>query len=78
VVATTDSALYAPTGTPSGVIARLHHETAAVLEMADLRAKLATQAIEVRGGTPEALKAELAGEMEKWGRVIRAANIRVE
>jgi len=78
VVATTDYALYAPTGTPSGVIARLHHETAAVLEMADLRAKLATQAIEVRGGTPEALKAELAGEMEKWGRVIRAANIRVE
>jgi len=32
----------------------------------------------VRGGTPEALKAELAGELEKWGRVIRAANIKVE
>ncbi|HSU77443.1 MAG TPA: tripartite tricarboxylate transporter substrate binding protein [Burkholderiales bacterium] len=78
VVAATDYALFAPTGTPPGVIARLHRETAALLEMADLRAKLATQGIEVRGGTPEALKAELAGEMEKWGRVIKAANIKPE
>jgi len=78
VVAATDYALYAPAGTPPAVIARLHRETAAVIEMAELRAKLATQGIEVRGGAPEALKTELAGELEKWGRVIRAANIRVE
>ena len=78
VVAATDYALFAPTGTPPGVIARLHRETAALLEMADLRAKLATQGIEVRGGTPEALKAELASEIEKWGRVIKAANIKPE
>jgi len=78
VVAATDYALYAPAATPKEAIARLYRETASVLEMADLRAKLATQAIEVRGGTPEALQAELAGELEKWGRVIRAANIKVE
>jgi tripartite-type tricarboxylate transporter receptor subunit TctC len=78
VIAATDYALYAPAGTPNEVIARLYRETASVLEMADLRAKLATQAIEVRGGTPEALRAELAGELEKWGRVIHAANIKVE
>jgi len=78
VVAATDYALFAPSGTPPGVIARLHRETAALLEMADLRAKLATQGIEVRGGTPEALKAELASEIEKWGRVIKAANIKPE
>ena len=78
VVAATDYALYAPAGTAPAVIVRLHRETAVVLEMAELRAKLATQGIEVRPGTPEALKAELAGELEKWGRVIRAANIRAE
>ena len=78
VVAATDYALYAPAGTPPAVIARLHRETAAVIEMAELRAKLGTQGIEVRGGAPEALRTELAGELEKWGRVIRAANIRVE
>ena len=78
VVAATDYALYVPAGTRKDVIARLHRETAAVLEDADLRRKLAAQAIEVRGGTSQELKAELAGEIEKWGRVIQAANIKPE
>ena len=78
VVAATDYALYVPAGTRKDVIARLHREMAAVLEDADLRAKLAAQAIEVRGGTPEELRAELAGEIEKWGRVIQAAHIKPE
>jgi len=49
-----------------------------VLEIADLRDKLATQSIEVRGGTPEALQAELEEEIAKWGRVIEAAHIKPE
>ena len=76
VIAATDYALYAPAGTRREIVARLASETAAVLEDADLRAKLAAQAIEVRGGGPEALAAELASEIEKWDRVIRAANIK--
>src|SRR5689334_19591759 len=76
VVAATDYALYAPAGTRREIVVRLASETAAVLDDADLRAKLAAQAIEVHGGGPEALAAELASEIEKWGRVIRAANIK--
>ena len=78
VVSATDYALFAPAGTRRDIVLRLYRETAAVLEAADLRAKFATQGIEVRGGTPEALQAELADEMVKWGRVIQAANIRAE
>jgi tripartite-type tricarboxylate transporter receptor subunit TctC len=78
VVAATDYALFAPAGTRKDIVARLARETAAVLEDNDLRAKLAAQAIEVRGGGPEALGAELASEIEKWGRVIRAARIKAE
>jgi len=78
VVSSTDYALYAPAGTPRDIVMRLHRETAQILEAADFRAKLATQGIEVRGATPEALQAELAEEMVKWGRVIKAANIRAE
>jgi tripartite-type tricarboxylate transporter receptor subunit TctC len=78
VVSATDYALFAPAATRRDIVMRLYRETAAVLEMADLRAKLAAQSIEVRGGTPEALGAELAEEIEKWGRVIRAANVRTE
>jgi tripartite-type tricarboxylate transporter receptor subunit TctC len=76
VIAATDYALYAPAGTRKEIVLRLARETAAVLDDADFRAKLAAQAIEVRGGGSEALAAELASEIEKWGRVIRAAGIK--
>jgi tripartite-type tricarboxylate transporter receptor subunit TctC len=49
-----------------------------VLQLADLRAKLAAQGIEVTGGTPESLQAELAEEVAKWGRVIAEAKIKPE
>jgi tripartite-type tricarboxylate transporter receptor subunit TctC len=76
VVSATDYALYAPAGTRRDIVMRLYRETTAVIEAPELRAKLAAQSIEVRSGTPEALAAELADELVKWGRVIRAANIK--
>jgi tripartite-type tricarboxylate transporter receptor subunit TctC len=78
VVSATDYALYAPAGTPKEVIARLNREVNAVLEMADLRAKLAAQGIEAVGGTPESLQAELLEEIVKWGRVIADAKLKPE
>ena len=78
VVAATDYALYAPASTRKDIVQRLYRETAAVLELADFRDKLAAQSIEIRGGTPEALQAELAEEITKWGRVIEAAHIKTE
>jgi tripartite-type tricarboxylate transporter receptor subunit TctC len=78
VVSATDYALYALAGTPKEIVARLNRETNAVLEMPDLRAKLAAQGIEAVGGTAESLQAELADEIAKWGRVIAEAKVRLE
>ena len=78
VVSATDYALYAPAGTPKEIIARLNREVNAVLQMDDLRAKLAAQGIEAVGGTPESLHAELVDEIAKWGRVIAEAKLRPE
>jgi tripartite-type tricarboxylate transporter receptor subunit TctC len=78
VVSATDYALYAPAGTPKEIVARLNRETNAVLEMPDLRAKLAAQGIEAVGGTAESLQAELADEIAKWARVIAEAKVRLE
>jgi tripartite-type tricarboxylate transporter receptor subunit TctC len=78
VVSATDYALYAPAGTPKEIIALLNREVNAVLEMPDLRAKLAAQGIEAVGGTPESLRAELLEEIVKWGRVIADAKIKSE
>ena len=78
VVSATDYAIYAPAGTPREVIALLNREMTVVLQQADLREKLAAQGIEISPGTSEAVQAELAEEIVKWGRVIRAANLKPE
>jgi tripartite-type tricarboxylate transporter receptor subunit TctC len=78
VVSATDYALYAPAGTPKDIIARLNREVDAVLQMPDLRAKLAAQGIEIVGGTPESVQAELVEEIAKWGRVIAEAKLKPE
>jgi tripartite-type tricarboxylate transporter receptor subunit TctC len=78
VVSATDYALFAPAGTPKDIIALLNREVNAVLQIADLRAKLAAQGIEVVGGTPESLQAELLDEIGKWGKVIADAKIKPE
>jgi tripartite-type tricarboxylate transporter receptor subunit TctC len=75
VLSQTDYAVFAPAGTPKDVIALLNRETNAVLQMDDFRAKLAAQGIEITGGTPEALQAELLDEIAKWAKVIRDAGI---
>ena len=74
----TDYALYAPAGTPKEIIARLNRETIAVLEQPDLKARLAALGIEVSGGTPDALRAEVVAEFDKWSKVLKEGNIKQE
>ena len=74
----TDYALYAPAGTPKEIIARLNRETVAVLEQADLKAKLSALGIEVSGGTPEAMRTEVLAEFDKWSKVLKEGNIKQE
>ena len=74
----TDYALYAPGATPQSIIARLNRETTAVLQLPDLRAKLADLGIEIAGSTPEALHAEVVREIAKWTKIIKDAGIKQE
>jgi len=78
VVSRTDYAMYAPAGAPKEAIALLNRETNAVLQLEDLRAKLATQGIDVVGGPPEALREELLAEFAKWERVIKAGSLKAD
>jgi tripartite-type tricarboxylate transporter receptor subunit TctC len=78
VIAATDYAMYAPAPTPKDVISLLNREMQAVLAMTDLRAKLGAAGIEIGGGTPESLQAELAEDFVKWAKVVRDANLKME
>ena len=68
----------APKNTPAAIVAKLNREINAVLVDPKVKARLADL-----GGTPMALSPTefgklIADETEKWAKVIRAANIKVE
>ena len=67
-----------PAGTPKEIVARLHAEAAKALADPEVRVKLGAQGFDVVGSTPEAFLAFARAESEKWAKVIRDYNIRVE
>jgi tripartite-type tricarboxylate transporter receptor subunit TctC len=67
-----------PTGTPKEVSARLHQEIVKIIDEADTKERLAAIGLEPVGDSPEQFAAQLKVEMEKWTKIIRAANIRAQ
>ena len=67
-----------PAGTPKEIVGRLHAEAAKTLAGPEVRGKLAGQGFDVVGSTPEEFLAFARAESEKWAKVIRDYQIRVE
>ncbi|HUQ24838.1 MAG TPA: tripartite tricarboxylate transporter substrate binding protein [Burkholderiales bacterium] len=70
--------LFAPTGTPQAIIDKVAADTAKVLAMPDVREKLAAIGLEPVGNTPAEFAAIVRRDYEKWGKVIRDANIKLD
>jgi len=70
--------LLAPAGTPRDVLARLHNETVKVLTQTDTRDKLVAQGQIVLATTPEQFAAVIQEETERWGKVVKAANVKLD
>jgi len=68
----------APTGTPVEVVDRLNTEINAALADPNVRARLADLGVAVTAGSPADFGKFIADETEKWGKVVRFANIKVE
>jgi tripartite-type tricarboxylate transporter receptor subunit TctC len=71
-------ALMAPAGTPGEVIQKIFSDTAKVLQTADVRERLAGMGAEPSGETPAELGARIKAEYDRWGEVVRKANIRAD
>ena len=70
-------AFFVPARTPSEIIRKMHADMVAALAEPAIKAKLDALGVIIVGSTPEALAAHLKDEMDKWGPVIKAANIKV-
>ncbi|MFN7088039.1 MAG: tripartite tricarboxylate transporter substrate-binding protein, partial [Burkholderiales bacterium] len=70
------SAVAAPAGTPKPILARLHQEFAEILKMPDIQQRHADVGAQIIGGTPEQFHAYLKAEVEKFGKLVKAAGIK--
>ena len=68
----------APRGTPPEIVDRLNREINAVLNDPKAKARIAELGGEPLTGSPAVYGKLLAEEAEKWAKVVRAANIKVE
>ena len=69
--------LFVPAGTSAEIVQKLNAGLNAVLRQPDIVERLRQLNVEFRENTPEEFRAFVAAEIEKWGRVVREANIRL-
>jgi len=77
-VATSWFGSFFPAHTPAGIVNRVHEDTVKILRMPDVRANFESQAFEIIGAGPTEFRKFLITEHQKYAKVIREANIRVE
>ena len=68
----------APKGTPAAIVDTLNKAVNASLADANVKARLAEWGATALTGSPADFAKFVADETEKWGKVIRAANIKAE
>jgi len=72
------SGVCAPSGTPAAIVAMLNKEINAALTDPTIKARLASMGSTAITGSPAEFAAFLSEEADKWGKVVRSANIKAE
>ena len=72
------NAVFAPAGTPADVIAKSHSALARALASPDVKERIAALGGEGSGLPPAETAKWLQGQVDKWARLVKEANIRLE
>jgi tripartite-type tricarboxylate transporter receptor subunit TctC len=76
--AETLNGLLVPIGTSKEIVSYLHREVVAAIAMPDVKERLAALGFEPIGNTPAEFGERIKTEMEKWGKVVRDAKLKIE
>ncbi|MBI3919173.1 MAG: tripartite tricarboxylate transporter substrate binding protein [Betaproteobacteria bacterium] len=71
-------AVVMPAGTPRDIVSKVHQELAGMLKSAEIRQRFLAQGALASGITPDEFSAFLKRELDKWAKVARAANVKVD
>ena len=66
-----------PAGTPRPIVDKLHADTVKVLADADTKKRFADLGVETKSSTPSEFSAFIRAEMDKYAKLIKEANIKV-
>ena len=70
--------LLAPAGTPREIVNKVQAETARILVLPEVKARLAADGADAVGNRPEEFAAYIRTEIAKWGKVAKAGGIKLE
>lgn len=76
--ATSWFALMAPAGLPKDVQTRINAETLRVLNLPDVREKMALQGLDLAPGSPQALASLIQSETIKWAHVVKESGAKLD
>jgi tripartite-type tricarboxylate transporter receptor subunit TctC len=71
-------AIVAPPKTPPAIVDKINADVNEALREDDIRQRLAQLSAEPIGGTPQATAAYMREEVERWHKVIKAANVKLD
>jgi tripartite-type tricarboxylate transporter receptor subunit TctC len=70
--------VHLPAATPSPIVAKINAELSKVLQLPDVRERMAGLGMEAAGSTPGEFAVLVRSDVAKWSRVVRESGIRVE
>ena len=70
--------IMAPAGTPREVIAKLNADIVKALDSVEVKDIITKQGGEVMGSSPTQMAAQIRGDREKWGKVVRDSGAKVD
>jgi tripartite-type tricarboxylate transporter receptor subunit TctC len=70
--------LFAPAGTPRAIVDKIQADVAKALSLPELRERFVGQGAEPGGGTPDQFAAFIKSESDKWARVVKVSNAKVD
>ena len=68
----------APAGTPRDTVDVLNRQIARILDLPDVKERLQTIGFDPASSTPDAAAAHMKAETDKWTKVVRDANIKID
>jgi tripartite-type tricarboxylate transporter receptor subunit TctC len=70
--------VFASTGTPQPVVDLLNSQITRIMALSDIKERFATIGFDPTLSTPGELTAHMKVETDKWSKVVREANIKIE